>query len=88
MYEKQALEQAKIEARFVKSNQSTPSKRREFSGITTSGAATNEVLGFSFGGPVADEGGVDFCSQNIGLMFLILISSQTVTVKCICVGPL
>ena len=29
-------------------------------------------MGFSFGGPVADEGGVDFCAQNISLMFLNL----------------
>ena len=43
-------------------------------------------MGFSFGGPVADEGGVDFCAQNISLMFLSLISSHTVTVQCICVG--
>ena len=37
-------------------------------------------MGFSFGGPVADEGGVDFCAQDISLMFLSLISSHTVTI--------
>ena len=55
-YEEQQ-EQARNEARAVKSNQSTPSKKREFPGVMGSGSATNEV-DFSFGAPVADEGGV------------------------------
>ena len=51
-------EQARNEARAVKSNQSTPSKKRsEFPGLEASGTATNEAE-FSFGAPVADEGGV------------------------------
>lgn len=55
-YEEQQ-EQAKNQARGVKSNQGTPSKRGEFSGLMGSGTAATNELEFSFGGPVADEGG-------------------------------
>ena len=50
-------EQARIEAKSIKSNQSTPSKKRDLSAgrVNPAASATND---FSFGGPVADEEGM------------------------------
>ena len=62
-YEEQQ-EEAKNQARGARSKQGTPSKGGEFSGLLGSGTATNE-MDFSFGGPVADEGGVCELDQNI-----------------------
>lgn len=50
-------EKAKNQARATTSNKpATPNKRGDFSGLLGSGTATNDA-DFSFGGPVADEGG-------------------------------
>lgn len=55
-YEEQQ-ERARNQAKATKSNQATPNKRGDFSGLLGSGTTTNDV-DFSFGAPVADEGGV------------------------------
>ena len=50
-------EKAKNQARAATSNKpATQNKRGDFSGLLGSGTATNDA-DFSFGGPVADEGG-------------------------------
>lgn len=65
------LEQARNEAKSIKSNQSTPSKKNDLSGILSRPtAATNEV-DFSFGGPVADEGGMKIGYKKEGILIFI-----------------
>ena len=55
-YEEQQ-ERVRNQAKNTKSNQSTPNKRVDFNGLLGAGTTTNDV-DFSFGGPVADEGGM------------------------------
>ena len=55
-YEEQQ-ERARNQAKNTKSNQSTPNKRVDFTGLLGASTTTNDV-DFSFGGPVADEGGM------------------------------
>ena len=55
-YEEQQ-ETTRNQAKNTKSNQSTPNKRVDFTGLLGTGTTTNDV-DFSFGGPVADEGGM------------------------------
>lgn len=54
-YEEQQ-ERARNLAKNTKSNQSTPNKRVDFTGLLGAATTTNDE-NFSFGGPVADEGG-------------------------------
>ena len=55
-YEEQQ-ERARNQAKNTRSNQSTPNKRADFNGLLGAAPTTNDV-DFSFGGPVADEGGM------------------------------
>ena len=66
-------EKAKNQARAATSNKpATQNKRGDFSGLLGSGTATNDA-DFSFGGPVADEGG-----ENVfGYSFVTILDEKT-----------
>ena len=66
-------EKAKNQARAATSNKpATQNKRGNFSGLLGSGTATNDA-DFSFGGPVADEGG-----ENVfGYSFVTILDEKT-----------
>ena len=66
-------EKAKNQARAATSNKpATQNKKGNFSGLLGSGTATNDA-DFSFGGPVADEGG-----ENVfGYSFVTILDEKT-----------
>ena len=66
-------EKAKNQARAATSNKpATQNKKGDFSGLLGSGTATNDA-DFSFGGPVADEGG-----ENVfGYSFVTILDEKT-----------
>lgn len=67
------MEQARNEAKSIKSNQSTPSKKNDLSGILSRPAAATNEVDFSFGGPVADEGGMKIGYKKGGILILYQI---------------
>lgn len=66
-------EKVKNQARAATSNKpATQNKKGDFSGLLGSGTATNDA-DFSFGGPVADEGG-----ENVfGYSFVTILDEKT-----------
>lgn len=72
-------EKAKNQARAATTNKpATQNKRGDFSGLLGSGTATNDA-DFSFGGPVADEGG-----ENVFGYFLVTVPDDKTRMSLAC----